>query len=88
MAIPKQPHRGGIILALAILGWFSIPLLCIPAWMMGAADLKQMRAGRMDRSGEGMTQFAMIVGAIGTIIMGVAVLVTLAILVFVLSNAR
>ncbi len=69
----KRAHRGGLILTLALIGWFLVPILCVPAWIMGADDLKQMRAGRMDRSGEGMTQFGMIAGAIGTILIGIAV---------------
>ena len=38
------------------------------AWILGQTDLKLMRAGQMDRSGEGMTQAGMILGMVMTIL--------------------
>jgi len=69
-----RPHRGGTILALGIIG-MVVEMCCILglvmsiiAWVMGASDLKEMAAGRMDRSGEGMTRAGMICGIIGVIL--------------------
>lgn len=60
-----EPHRGGLVLVLAILGWF---LGCFPlgiaAWVMASDDLRKMRLGRMDRSGEGLTRAGMVIAII------------------------
>jgi hypothetical protein len=61
----QQPDRGGTILAIAIMSWlFFCPALSLAAWMMGHHDLAEMRAGRMDRSGEGMTHGGYVLGMI------------------------
>jgi hypothetical protein len=69
-----MPHRGPLILVLGILGLviglstgvgFALGLI---AWILGNNDLKEMRAGRMDREGEGMTQGGRICGMISTIL--------------------
>ena len=63
-----KPHRGGAVLALGIIG-ICVCFICgIIAWVMGNNDLRQMRAGMMDRRGEGMTQAGRICGIIGTIL--------------------
>jgi len=63
-----RPHRGGTVLALGIVGL----VVCWPcgafAWSMGNADLRDIRAGRMDPTGEGMTQGGRICGMIATIL--------------------
>lgn len=65
----KEPHRGSAVLVMGILslvingcaiGW----ILGIVAWVMGASDLKKMKAGRMDPAGEGNTKAGMICGII------------------------
>ncbi len=64
-----KPHRGGLILTLAILG-----LLCgcmplgIVAWVMGAVDLGQIKRGQMDPDGQTLTQVGMILGIVATTI--------------------
>jgi hypothetical protein len=58
------PHRGGLILVLGLLSWIGCPLLSFAAWIMGSHDLREMRAGRMDRSGEAATLAGMIFGMI------------------------
>lgn len=66
-----KEHRGAVILVLGIL---SIVLGCVGlvlgpiAWSMANADLPEIRAGRMDRSGEGITNAGRICGIIGTIL--------------------
>jgi hypothetical protein len=67
-----SPHRGGAVLTLGILG-LAICCICgICAWSMGNADLKEMAAGRMDRSGEGLTSAGKICGMISVILTCVA----------------
>jgi len=71
------PHRGAVILTLGIIGIalqlfcllcapFGIISLClgIVAWVMGNNDLREMSAGRMDPSGQGLTQAGKIMGII------------------------
>ena len=65
-----MPHRGGLILTLAILGWIICPVFAPFAWSMGASDLRAMRLGQMDLEGQGMTQAGMILGMIQTILLG------------------
>ena len=67
-----RPHRGGIILALGILGLVCCSICGIIAWVMGSNDLKEMAAGRMDPSGQGMTNAGKICGMSSVIILIVA----------------
>ena len=64
-----KPHRGVMILVFAIL---SLVMGCFPlgiaAWIMGGNDLKEMRAGAMDPTGEGLTNAGRIIGIIGTVL--------------------
>ena len=63
------PHRGGLILVLGLLGFMiNCPIFCFMAWVMGSSDLREMRAGRMDPSGEQLTQVGRILGMILSII--------------------
>lgn len=66
------PHRGTIILVLGICsivfsGCLGVILGPI-AWTMGNTDLAAIRAGRMGREGEGLTNAGRICGIIGTIL--------------------
>jgi hypothetical protein len=63
-----EPHRGTLLLILGILGIVVCGPLAIAAWVMGSNDLTAIRAGRMDREGEGMTNAGYILGIIGTIL--------------------
>ncbi|REJ65233.1 MAG: hypothetical protein DWQ31_19030 [Planctomycetota bacterium] len=74
------PHRGALVLTLGILS-LAGTLVCgifvflgIPAWIMGRNDLHEMRAGRLDPSGEGITQAGMILGIIATSLLGLGLL--------------
>lgn len=64
-----RPHRGGMILTLGILGFACCQLFSVAAWVMGHADMKEIKAGRMDPEGRGLTQAGMIIGIIGTVLM-------------------
>ena len=71
----RKPHRGVLILVLSLLGFpFSIA-----AWVMGKGDLSEMDQGRMDPSGRGLTQAGMILGMIGTILVGIGLVLLLVI---------
>jgi predicted Zn finger-like uncharacterized protein len=69
-----MPHRGGMILAFGLvglvgMGLFPVGLIfAIIAWIMGNSDMAEIRTGRMDPEGEGMTQAGRIMGMISTII--------------------
>ena len=63
-----RPHRGGTILALGIVGLVCCFICGIIAWVMGNNDLKEMSAGRMDPSGQGMTNAGKICGMSSVIV--------------------
>jgi len=68
---PVAAHRGTLILTLGIV---SIVVCCCSflgpvAWVMGNNDLREMRAGPMDREGEGTTQAGRVCGIIGTVML-------------------
>jgi hypothetical protein len=65
----QEPHRGGMILTFALLGWFLCPIFAVVAWSMGAEDLRKIQLGRMDPSGQGLTQAGHILGMIQSILM-------------------
>jgi len=63
-----RPHRGTVILVLGILGIVCCFICGIIAWVMGSSDLKEMSAGRMDPSGQGMTNAGKICGMSSVIV--------------------
>ncbi|MSU77650.1 MAG: hypothetical protein EXS16_06090 [Gemmataceae bacterium] len=62
-----MPHKGEMILIFGlmslILPAFSV-IFGLMAWIMGGSDLREMREGRMDPNGEGMTQAGRIMGMV------------------------
>lgn len=62
-----QPHRGGVILTLGILGLCLCGFLGIAAVVMASQDLKLMNEGRMDASGKGLTVAGMVLGIISIV---------------------
>ncbi|MCX7044334.1 MAG: hypothetical protein NTX50_02465, partial [Candidatus Sumerlaeota bacterium] len=75
-----QPHRGTLILILGILGIVACVPLGIAAWIMGSGDLKEMAAGRMDKSGYQHTYTGRVLGMIATIIAIIVILAALVLL--------
>lgn len=66
-----KPHRGGMILTFGIIGFVCGPLALVfgpMAWVMGGNDLREIREGRMDPEGEGLTRAGQICGMIVTIL--------------------
>ncbi len=70
-----KPHRGLIVLLLAIGGFVTgIFILCPIAWYLGNVDMKEINAGTMDPEGRQLTNIGKILGMVGTILSGVSVL--------------
>jgi hypothetical protein len=86
-----QPHRGALILVLGILSLVVCAPLGFFAWVMGNTDLREIRAGRMDPTGEGLVSAGRIIGIIGAVLFIVqicgAVIVLLFILVMIAGGA-
>lgn len=69
-------HRGGLVLALGVISWVvGCPVFGLFAWIMGSGDLREMRLGRMDPSGRGLTQAGQIVGMVHAILVIVVVVI-------------
>lgn len=77
----QRPHRGGLLITLMIVSWLlTFPFFfCLPfsiigvpfslsSFLMASSDLKEMQAGRVHRSGEGMAQVARILSIIQILI--------------------
>lgn len=77
-----KPHRGGMLLAFGILGILCCIIFGIVAWVMASGDLKEMAAGRMDPTGEGMTKAAKILGIIGCVLAVLGAVIWIAMMVF------
>ena len=77
-----QPHRGGAILALGILGLIVCFICGIIAWVMGNNDLRKMDHVIMDPIGRDMTQAGKICGMISTIIIIVGMVMMLLWIIF------
>ncbi len=73
--MPLKPHRGVLILVLGILGIVCCFICGIVAWVMGNGDLREMAAGRMDPSGQGLTQAGKICGMISVILLIVVIVI-------------
>jgi hypothetical protein len=67
-------NRGALVLALGIIslvlfGTCLVPLVLGPVcWVMGSRDLAAIRAGTMQREGEGMVQAGRILGIVGFVL--------------------
>lgn len=80
-------HRGTLILVLGILSIVCCNLVGPVAWVMGNADLKAMREQRMDPAGEGSTNAGRICGIVGTVLLGISLLMMVGWLAFGLFAA-
>jgi len=68
-----KPHRGTLVLVLGILGLVVCPICGIFAWIFGNADLKEMAAGTMDRSGESNTNAGKICGIVSVVLWAIGI---------------
>jgi hypothetical protein len=82
------PHRGGLVLVLGLLGFVGMcPIFSFLAWIMGSHDLREMRSGRMDRTGESITVAGMIFGMIVSVAwIGIAVVFSLGALIVLFTQ--
>lgn len=80
-----KPHRGGVVLALGIIGLVLCTICGIIAWVMGNNDLRQMDAGIMDPSGRGLTKAGKICGMISVIL--AIVVIGIWLLMFIIAGA-
>jgi hypothetical protein len=69
-----KPHRGAVVLGLAIAGLLCCGPLALVAFFMGRADLAEMDAGRMDPTGRSTTNAGRIVGLVAIILFVVQLL--------------
>ncbi len=67
------PHRGGTVLTFGILSLVVCGFFGPVAWIMGNNDMREIREGRMDPTGEGTTNAGRICGIIATCLMIVAI---------------
>ncbi len=79
-----KSHRGGVVLALGILGLVVCFIAGIIAWVMGNKDLREMDQGLMDPAGRGLTQAGRICGMVSVIL---AILGTLIFVIVTLATA-
>jgi hypothetical protein len=89
------PHRGGVVLTMGILSLASIAVCALGgllfgpiAWVMGSNDLAEIRAGRMDPDGEGVTNAGRICGMVGTILGLLSIVGMVMIILFLVATAR
>lgn len=70
-----KAHRGGVVLALGILGLVVCFICGIIAWVMGNKDLQEMETGLMDPAGRGLTQAGRICGmvSVGLAVLGILI---------------
>jgi hypothetical protein len=69
-----KPHRGAVVLGLAIAGILCCAPLAFVAFFLGRADLAEIDAGRMDPSGRGTTNAGRIIGLVGMVLFVVQLL--------------
>lgn len=64
--VTLKAHRGLVVLWIGILGIlvFFFPVFSVMAWVMGSSDLREMRQGRMDPRGVGLTRAGQLLGMI------------------------
>lgn len=64
--VTLKAHRGLVVLWVGILGSlvFFFPVFSVMAWVMGNSDLREMRQGRMDPRGVGLTRAGQLLGMI------------------------
>jgi hypothetical protein len=70
-----KPHRGALVLGLAIAGILCCAPLAFVAYFLGRADLAEIDAGRMDPTGRSTTNAGRIVGLVGMVLFVVQLLV-------------
>lgn len=79
-----EPHRGGLMLALGIIGLVVCPIVGIAAWVMASNDLRAIEEGRMDPEGKQFTQVGKILGIVASILFALQAVLMLVYIVVVI----
>ena len=88
--IRQEEGRGAIILVLGILSISALgPIVGIPAWLMANKDLKKISGGIIPESERSIVKAGKILGIIGTVLLGVLVVLGIAtvVLINLMTNA-
>ncbi|MFO0819236.1 MAG: hypothetical protein U1A77_14915 [Pirellulales bacterium] len=86
-AAAMSPHRGPLILTLAIVGVFvQCPIFSVMAWVMGSSDLEEMARGRMDPAGASVTRTGRNLGLILSLFWIIMAVILVAGLLFVAAS--
>ncbi|WP_239489113.1 DUF4190 domain-containing protein [Luteitalea sp. TBR-22] len=72
--MPQQASKATMAVVVGVLGIVCCGFLAPVAWYLGNEELKHIDAGRIAESNRGMAQVAKILGIIGTILLGLALL--------------
>ena len=64
-----------MLIIFGVLGIICCVIFGILAWVMGQGDLKEMAAGQMDPSGEGMAKAAKILGIVSVVLNVIGILI-------------
>jgi hypothetical protein len=72
-----RPHRGVTILVLGIVGLVCCFIPGIIAWAMAESDLRDMKEGRMDPAGYGLTQAGRICGIVSVVLAVVSIVISI-----------
>lgn len=83
-----KPHRATMLLVFSILGWAVCCVFGIVAYSMASTDLKEMQAGIMDPSGEGMTKAARIVSLVQMCFIGAVMALYAVIFIIALATGN
>lgn len=75
--------RAILALIFGILGLMSMGLFAIPAWILGKAERQAIESGASPDSGRGMAEAGYILGIIGVVLLGIAVLFVLGWVAFI-----
>jgi hypothetical protein len=70
----QDPGRGTTILILGIVSIVCCQLLGPLAWIWGKQDLEKIRAGEISMEAQGLTNAGMILGIIGTVLLGLNII--------------
>ena len=81
-----KPHRATMLLVFSILSWVVCFVFGIVAFVMANQDLKEMQAGLMDPSGEGVTKAAKIISLIQMCFVAVGIVIWCIVFGFMIAN--
>lgn len=72
----KTPHRGAKLLVMSLIGLLICPIFSLVAMSMAKEDLAGMKAGRVDRNGEQLTNVSFWISVASLVLFLVGLLVT------------